>query len=681
MANLKELIKRQEALTGGHRLCAGCGAPIIIRQMSLAQDIPLVVGCATSCVEVSTTIHPYTAWRCSYVHCAFENVAATVSGVEAAYKSLTRRGKIKEEFRFVAIGGDGGTYDIGLQSLSGMLERGHRVLYLCYNNEAYMNCLSTSSMIMTKEGLKKITEIKEGEEVYAFDQNTYGLALKKCTGVFDNGEKEVFELETLHHSIRATGNHPFLVLKRSGRGKENGFVWKTLEEVKIGDEIVVLKGLENGSSFKFNGFRKVKKGDYKVDRLNEINLPETSNPDLMKYLGIFVGDGWVRNGNGRAEVGFALPDDTVSRGVLTNLHSKIFGNKIRSDESYVYIDSINLANFIDSLGFGKGAKNKTIPGWVFTLPYEEKESFIEGLMLSDGYSINGSSRYVSASPQLLRTLRLLLRTMGYRVGKIHRQVKEKGTICVYRELLKDSEFGYICFSKRKEPNVAAVERFPSQYKYRNFLVGNKYFETEKVRSIKSIGIEPTLDLRVEDEHNFIADGIVVHNTGIQRSSATPKGAQTTTAPIGEVQVGKKEYPKDLTSIVVAHRIPYVAQASPGHWNDLVTKSQKSLSVDGPSFLNVISPCPLGWVYPVDKTIEIAKLAVDTCFWPLFEVENGTTWKLNYKPAVKKPITEYLQAQGRFRHLLRPENKSLVEEIQRRVDEDWAALLKRCGEQT
>ena len=306
MANLKELNKRKELLSGGHRMCAGCASPIIIRQMGLAQEIPLVVGSATGCLEVSTTPNPFTAWNSSFVHCAFENSAATVSGAEAAYRSLKRRGKVKEEMRFVALGGDGGTYDIGLQSLSGMLERGPRILYLCYNNEAYMN------------------------------------------------------------------------------------------------------------------------------------------------------------------------------------------------------------------------------------------------------------------------------------------------------------------------------------------------------------------------------------TGVQRSGATPMGTQTTTAPVGKESIGKKQFPKDLTGIAVAHRIPFVAQASPSHWNDLITKSQKGLSVDGPAFMNVLSPCPLGWGYSSEKTIEIARLAVDRCFWPLFEVENGVTWKLSYKPAAKKPITDYLKAQVRFRHLLRPENAAVVETIQKRVDDDWAALLKRCN---
>jgi len=140
MANLKELSKKEEILTGGHRLCGGCGASIVARQVLAAAKNPVVVGLATGCLEVSTTIFPYTAWRCSYIHNAFENVAATISGVETAHKALRRRGRIPDEdYDFVAFGGDGGTYDIGLQALSGAMERGHNMLYVCYDNGAYMN--------------------------------------------------------------------------------------------------------------------------------------------------------------------------------------------------------------------------------------------------------------------------------------------------------------------------------------------------------------------------------------------------------------------------------------------------------------------------------------------------------------------------------------------------------------
>ncbi len=139
MTSLRELTHKDDVLTGGHRLCAGCGHSIAVRQVLAASENPVVVGCATGCLEVSTTIYPYTAWNCSYIHNAFENVAATVSGIESAYQALKRRGAIDKEMTFVAFGGDGGTYDIGLQALSGALERGHKMVYVCLDNGAYMN--------------------------------------------------------------------------------------------------------------------------------------------------------------------------------------------------------------------------------------------------------------------------------------------------------------------------------------------------------------------------------------------------------------------------------------------------------------------------------------------------------------------------------------------------------------
>lgn len=139
MATLKELSKQEEKFVSGHRACSGCGGTITARQVLMAAQQPVVVGSATGCLEVVSTIFPYSAWKTPFIHNAFENAAATMSGVEAAYKALSRRGKIKQDIRFITFGGDGGTYDIGLQSLSGMLERRHRMLYVCYNNEAYMN--------------------------------------------------------------------------------------------------------------------------------------------------------------------------------------------------------------------------------------------------------------------------------------------------------------------------------------------------------------------------------------------------------------------------------------------------------------------------------------------------------------------------------------------------------------
>jgi len=134
---LKELAG-EEPLAPGHRLCPGCGASIVVRQVLLAAPKDTVVANATGCLEVSTALYPYSAWNRPWIHSAFENAAAVASGMDAGFKALAKRGEGKEH-PIIVFGGDGGTYDIGLQALSGALERGHRFLYVCYDNEAYMN--------------------------------------------------------------------------------------------------------------------------------------------------------------------------------------------------------------------------------------------------------------------------------------------------------------------------------------------------------------------------------------------------------------------------------------------------------------------------------------------------------------------------------------------------------------
>jgi pyruvate ferredoxin oxidoreductase beta subunit len=167
------------------------------------------------------------------------------------------------------------------------------------------------------------------------------------------------------------------------------------------------------------------------------------------------------------------------------------------------------------------------------------------------------------------------------------------------------------------------------------------------------------------------------NTGVQRSGATPFGAATTTSPSGETSLGKAQERKDLTAIAVAHHLAYVAQASGSHWQDLSEKVERAVAVDGPSFLNVLSDCPVGWGHDPKVAPRLLNAAVDSCFWPLYEVVDGH-YRLTYEPATMLPVEEWLAPQKRFAHLLRPEARPVVEEIQRRVEEDWAELRRRCA---
>ena len=195
-----------------------------------------------------------------------------------------------------------------------------------------------------------------------------------------------------------------------------------------------------------------------------------------------------------------------------------------------------------------------------------------------------------------------------------------------------------------------------------------------------IGLQ-SLSGALERGHRFTYvcyDNEAYMNTGIQRSSSTPFGADTTTAPAGKVLQGKQEFKKDLAKIAVAHNIPYVAQAALHNWNDLYMKAEKALNADGPAVLIVLSPCIPGWRIKSNMAVEISKMATNSNSWPLYEVENGI-YKLNYQPSKQIPVVEYLKAQGRFNHLFRPENKPLLDKIQQHVDSEWKKLLKLCGE--
>jgi len=200
-----------------------------------------------------------------------------------------------------------------------------------------------------------------------------------------------------------------------------------------------------------------------------------------------------------------------------------------------------------------------------------------------------------------------------------------------------------------------------------------------------IGIQ-ALSGAVERGHDFLFvlyDNEAYMNTGIQRSGGTPLGAATTTSPAGTAIPGKLENKKPIAEIMLAHEMPYVATASPYYWRDLLTKVRKGLEVNGPAFLHVFAPCPRGWRSDPAKSIEFSRLAVETCVFPLWEAVNGqcqlsTPSKLiALAPQKKKPVKDYLQGQGRFRHLFTPKNQKLLEEIQRLTDERWQRLLKKC----
>jgi pyruvate ferredoxin oxidoreductase beta subunit len=195
-----------------------------------------------------------------------------------------------------------------------------------------------------------------------------------------------------------------------------------------------------------------------------------------------------------------------------------------------------------------------------------------------------------------------------------------------------------------------------------------------------IGLQ-ALSGALERGHRFVFvcyDNEAYMNTGVQRSGATPFGASTTTSPAGTASLGKAQQRKDITAIAVAHGIPYVAQGAAGpHWHDLALKARRAAAADGPAFVNVLTDCPVGWGHEPKASAEILHAAVESCFWPLYEVVDGR-YRLTYEPARKVPVETWLQGQKRFAHLFEPGGDAARAEIQRTVDEEWARLRHRCA---
>ena len=190
-----------------------------------------------------------------------------------------------------------------------------------------------------------------------------------------------------------------------------------------------------------------------------------------------------------------------------------------------------------------------------------------------------------------------------------------------------------------------------------------------------IGIQ-ALSGAFERNHDFLYlcfDNEAYMNTGIQRSSATPYGASTTTAPAGKFSIGQITRKKNMAEIAVAHDIPYVATACPSYPFDLMNKVKKGAEVKGPAYIHIFSPCPTGWRHASDLAIEIGRLAVETGIFPLYEVEGGK-YRLNVDRPKLKPVEEYLKPQGRYRHLTDKE----IEKIQAMINEDYVKLTKKVA---
>jgi len=207
-------------------------------------------------------------------------------------------------------------------------------------------------------------------------------------------------------------------------------------------------------------------------------------------------------------------------------------------------------------------------------------------------------------------------------------------------------------------------------------------EDKKVNIIAFGGDGATTDIglqalsgALERGHDFTyicLDNEAYMNTGIQRSSSTPYGASTTTAPAGKKSIGQITWKKNMPAIAVAHDIPYVATACPSYPFDLMAKVAKAAATPGPAYIHILSVCPTGWRCRTDLSIKLGRLAVATAIFPLYEVENGV-YKLSFDPPKLRPVTDYFKLQGRFHHLT-PDD---IAKIQTRVNKEYEKIKARA----
>ncbi len=215
------------------------------------------------------------------------------------------------------------------------------------------------------------------------------------------------------------------------------------------------------------------------------------------------------------------------------------------------------------------------------------------------------------------------------------------------------------------------------------MMGKGRSSIQEVKVIAMAGDGGTSDIGVqalsgalERGHNFLYicfDNEAYMNTGIQRSSATPFGAFTTTSPAGKKSIGQATWKKNMPAIVAAHNIPYIATACPSYPFDLMAKVKKGVTTEGPAYIHILSICPTGWRCPPDLTVRMGRLAVETGIFPLYEIEDDK-YKLNLDLPQLRPVQDYLKLQGRFRHL----SEETVKEIQHRVDKEYTKLMEKVG---
>jgi Fe-S cluster assembly scaffold protein SufB len=375
-----------------------------------------------------------------------------------------------------------------------------------------LGCLTGDTQVFTNPaGPASIAEIEPGDKVYAYDLDSLEPIKRPVTAVKDSGIQAVYGVETKNHRrIKATANHPFLVLEPSSREGAATLRWKMLVDIHPGERIGVVQGLpDDGAVRDLSAYQHGRAG--RSQPRTAVSLPRETTEALLWLLGAYIGDGYMeRSGAGVPNrVYFAVPPENRVRARLEQHLESVFGVKGRQKGPVALaVNSTLLADFLLWLEMGGTARTKRIPGWIFGLPAAQRLAFIEGYLDTDGHVRNASERdgvqygqltFVSANQDLLADLKFLAITCGLTPGKIARHVKDvKLTLGKERK-----EYVSFALTMNLRDNLAAIRsREPRESR----------LEFTPVREITPLPWEQTYDIEVEGAHNFVANGLLVHNS-------------------------------------------------------------------------------------------------------------------------------------------------------------------------
>ncbi len=375
-------------------------------------------------------------------------------------------------------------------------------------------CVAKGSLISTAQGYIPIEEVKDDYQVYSFNNGQF--TLETVSRAVYSGYKTVYQVRTKHRDLGVTDIHPLLVLKHHGRHVKKTLAWCQMKDLKVGDQIILSKNLNaSGTPYrvkapiisyephpnpKFSNLVDVHEKNAK-----DITVPDIANEDFCRLWGFMLGDGWVL----KHRVAFALSDYPELNKKYELLVSNLFAVSGYETKIKQYVvDSLRLAELFRTNGWINGAHVKRIPHWALLLPRPQRIAMIEGFTDADGWEheYEDSFGLSSCNKELLNDLRLLIHSVGWQAGHVNRCAPKKKPIYIKDRLIKPGEAYYLNYSKSIINNGQ-----DKRYNYGR-LFDTENFIVETILSIEETGLKDVYDLTIPSTENFIANGIIAHNT-------------------------------------------------------------------------------------------------------------------------------------------------------------------------